>query len=134
MLYTPNRFGISPKLKNPEIPKDAISHVVGYDPDINLKYRVEKLKYLHLGEGAKGHEARIRQLDDAGQLDVVRLGDQVFFQNLNFIPVKLEHSTFTYYLVHTMDILTIKKIFHRDYLENPNKYKKPVEEKKLKVV
>jgi len=109
---------VAEKFKSP-IPSDAMFFIVDYDPDINYNYRKEKLKALGLQEGNKKHDIYIHKMDQSGDLDVLRKGDQVHFNTENFMPVKIKTDWDTYYVVHFLDILGITKTYPRTRLEEP---------------
>ena len=102
------------------IPSDAMWFVVKYDPDINLHYRAAKLKELSLHD-VRNHkdQGRIHELEANGELDVIRIGDRVFFNHINFIPVKIVVGFQENYIAHHYDILGVLKSFPRNRLEVP---------------
>ncbi len=102
------------------IPSDAMWFVVKCDPDINLHYRAAKLKELGLHD-IRNHkdQGRIHELEANGELDVIRVGDRVFFNHINFIPVKIVVGFQENYIAHHYDILGVIKSFPRNRLEVP---------------
>jgi len=94
--------------------------VVKYNPDININYRVEKLKRLGLHD-IRNHkdQGMIHKMEENGELDVVRIGDRVFFNHINFIPVKIRIGFQENYIAHHYDILGVLKSFPRNRLEVP---------------
>ncbi len=102
------------------IPSDAMWFVVKYDPDINIHYRTAKLKELGLHDIRNHKDQRmINKMEENGELDVVRIGDRVFFNHINFIPVKIRIGFQENYIAHHYDILGVLKSFPRNRLELP---------------
>lgn len=94
------------------IESDAMWFVVDYDRDLNILYKKDKLKMLGIyDEHNAKYQKRIQELANNGDLDIVKLGDRVFMNNENFIPVKVKFGFNVYYVVHYMDILSIYKQF-----------------------
>lgn len=131
-LFVPGSgyLDMAERYKSP-IPNDAVWFVVDYDLDINLKYRKEKLKLYGYDEKNKNHIPSIKRLDEIGDLDILRIGDEIIMNGENFIPVKMKLELDTYYRVHTMDIMAIKKHYPRMAFEQPESEKEKVEKKKL---
>jgi hypothetical protein len=90
------------------------------DPDININYRVEKLKRLGLHD-IRNHkdQGMIHKMEENGELDVVRIGDRVFFNHINWMPVRLQVGFQVNFIAHYYDILGVIKSFPRDRLEKP---------------
>lgn len=113
-----NTIDIQQKYKSP-IPEDAMFFIVDYDPDINYHYRKEKLKALGLQEENNKHKPWIAKLDEVGELDVLRKGDEAFLNIETWMPVKMKTELDVYYVVHFLDVLGINKTFPRTRLEAP---------------
>lgn len=105
---------IAERYRSP-IPNDAVFYVVAYDPDINLKYRKEKLKLLNLDE--QKHKVLIAQYENKGMLDCLRLGDEIVWNKEHFIPVKIMDEFTVYYVCNLMDVIGIRKQEDRMLLE-----------------
>ncbi len=115
------------------IPSDAMFFVVDYDRTININFRTQLLKtlglhdvsHLHIKDKNKQNKAEIendqlvRKMDQNGELDIIRIGDRVFFNHINFIPVKIVVGFQENYIAHHYDILGVLKSFPRNRLEVP---------------
>ncbi|MCX6249979.1 MAG: hypothetical protein NTX61_04425 [Bacteroidetes bacterium] len=95
-------------------------HAVDYDPDININYRHEKLKTLGLTDQKNPkHKEEIARMEHSGELDVLRTGDRLFFNHVNFVPVRIKVGLQSNYIAHYYDILGVQKSFPGNRLEIP---------------
>lgn len=109
---------LKPEKEKGPIPFDAMFFVVDYDRDINTNYRADKLKKLGLHDikNSKDQEV-IKKMDANGELDVIRIGDRVFFNHINWMPVRLQVGFQVNFIAHYYDILGVIKSFPRERFE-----------------